>query len=64
VLFDTDLRLRPSGAAGLLVSPIDAFARYQGARRVVWEHQALSRARYSAGDSRVGEAFEAIRKGY
>src|SRR5229473_2993288 len=62
VLFDTDLRLRPSGAAGLLVSPIDAFARYQEHDAWVWEHQALSRARYSAGDPRVAEAFEAIRE--
>src|SRR6267378_423237 len=61
-LFDTDLRLRPSGAAGLLVSPVEAFARYQEHDAWVWEHQALSRARYSAGDSRVGEAFEAIRE--
>src|SRR5207302_1534245 len=62
VLFDTDLRLRPSGAAGLLVSPIEAFARYQEHDAWVWEHQALSRARHSAGDPRVGEAFEAIRE--
>src|SRR6266480_206542 len=62
VLFDTDLRLRPSGAAGLLVSPIEAFARYQEHDAWVWEHQALSRARYSAGDSRVGEVFESIRE--
>jgi [glutamine synthetase] adenylyltransferase / [glutamine synthetase]-adenylyl-L-tyrosine phosphorylase len=62
VLFDTDLRLRPSGAAGLLVSPIEAFARYQEQDAWVWEHQALSRARYSAGDPRAGETFEAIRE--
>src|SRR2546426_609848 len=62
VLFDTDLRLRPSGAAGLLVSTIEAFARYQEHDAWVWEHQALSRARYSAGDSRVGQVFESIRE--
>ena len=61
-LFDTDLRLRPSGAAGLLVSPIEAFARYQEHDAWVWEHQALSRARFSAGDSRVGQVFESIRE--
>ena len=61
-LFDTDLRLRPSGAAGLLVSPIEAFARYQEQDAWVWEHQALSRARFSAGDSRVGQVFESIRE--
>jgi glutamate-ammonia-ligase adenylyltransferase len=62
VLFDTDLRLRPSGAAGLLVSPIEAFARYQEHDAWVWEHQALSRARHSAGDPRVGQVFESIRE--
>ena len=62
VLFETDLELRPSGASGLLVSTVDAFARYQEENAWVWEHQALTRARYSAGDRSVGDAFEAIRE--
>jgi glutamate-ammonia-ligase adenylyltransferase len=62
VLFDTDLRLRPSGAAGMLVTSIEALARYQEHDAWVWEHQALTRARYSAGDKQAGEAFEAIRE--
>src|SRR3989442_2244852 len=62
VLFDTDLRLRPSGAAGLLVSPLEAFARYQEHDAWVCEPQALSRARYSAGGSRVGQGFESVRE--
>jgi glutamate-ammonia-ligase adenylyltransferase len=61
ILFETDLALRPSGASGLLVSSIDAFQRYQEENAWVWEHQALTRARYCAGDRKVGEAFEAIR---
>jgi len=60
-LFETDLRLRPNGDAGLLVSSIDAFRKYQMEHAWVWEHQALTRARFSAGDIRVGDAFEAIR---
>jgi glutamate-ammonia-ligase adenylyltransferase len=60
-LFDTDLRLRPSGEAGLLVSSLEAFVRYQEEAAWVWEHQALTRARYCAGDKAIGEAFEAIR---
>ncbi len=60
-LFETDLRLRPNGDAGLLVSTIDAFRKYQLESAWTWEHQALTRARFSAGDSRVGDAFEAIR---
>jgi [glutamine synthetase] adenylyltransferase / [glutamine synthetase]-adenylyl-L-tyrosine phosphorylase len=62
MLFETDLELRPSGASGLLVSTTDAFARYQEESAWVWEHQALTRARYCAGDQRVGAAFEAIRE--
>ncbi|HEX5767558.1 MAG TPA: bifunctional [glutamate--ammonia ligase]-adenylyl-L-tyrosine phosphorylase/[glutamate--ammonia-ligase] adenylyltransferase, partial [Burkholderiales bacterium] len=62
MLFETDLELRPSGASGLLVSSIAAFARYQDESAWVWEHQALSRARYCAGARAVGEKFEAIRQ--
>jgi glutamate-ammonia-ligase adenylyltransferase len=61
-LFDTDLRLRPSGDAGLLVTPVAAFAQYQERSAWVWEHQALTRARYCAGDAQVGAAFEEIRR--
>ena len=61
-LFETDLRLRPSGEAGLLVSSIEAFAKYQEESAWVWEHQALSRARACAGDAQVGAAFEQIRR--
>jgi glutamate-ammonia-ligase adenylyltransferase len=61
-LYETDLRLRPNGASGLLVSSIGAFAEYQQKHAWVWEHQALTRARFSAGEERIGEQFEAIRK--
>jgi glutamate-ammonia-ligase adenylyltransferase len=61
VLYETDLRLRPSGAAGLLVSHIDAFRDYQFKDAWIWEHQALSRARAVAGDTQIGARFEAIR---
>jgi glutamate-ammonia-ligase adenylyltransferase len=61
-LYETDLRLRPDGASGLLVSTTAAFAEYQQQHAWVWEHQALTRARFSAGDARVGGEFERIRK--
>ena len=61
VLFETDLRLRPNGAGGLMVSSMDAFREYQEKDAWVWEHQALTRARYCAGDAGVGSAFEAER---
>ncbi|HSJ99127.1 MAG TPA: bifunctional [glutamate--ammonia ligase]-adenylyl-L-tyrosine phosphorylase/[glutamate--ammonia-ligase] adenylyltransferase, partial [Myxococcota bacterium] len=61
VLYDTDLRLRPDGAAGLMVSSIGAFRDYQAKRAWTWEHQALTRARACAGDAALGARFEALR---
>ena len=61
-LFETDLELRPSGSSGLLVSSLAAFEEYQEHAAWAWEHQALTRARFCAGDRQVGEAFEKIRK--
>ncbi len=65
VLYDIDTRLRPNGEAGLLVTSLKAFENYQknvGANTAwVWEHQALTRARFCAGDMRVGAQFEKIR---
>lgn len=61
-LYDIDLRLRPDGDAGLLAVPIDAFRHYQLEQAWPWEHQALTRARFVAGDSRIGDQFEAIRR--
>jgi [glutamine synthetase] adenylyltransferase / [glutamine synthetase]-adenylyl-L-tyrosine phosphorylase len=60
-LYDTDLRLRPDGASGLPVSSLAAFRNYQRNTAWTWEHQALTRARYVAGDARIGAAFEAER---
>jgi len=62
VLYETDLRLRPNGSSGLLVSPLAAFTRYQTESAWVWEHQALTRARFVAGDAALGARFEAVRK--
>lgn len=61
ILYDIDLRLRPDGAAGLLVSTVDAFANYQRGKAWLWEHQALTRARFVAGDAAVGDRFEKTR---
>ncbi|MDX8379502.1 MAG: bifunctional [glutamate--ammonia ligase]-adenylyl-L-tyrosine phosphorylase/[glutamate--ammonia-ligase] adenylyltransferase [Gallionella sp.] len=61
-LYETDLRLRPNGASGLLVSSIEAFADYQLNHAWVWEHQALTRARFCAGDKQIGAAFSCIRE--
>jgi glutamate-ammonia-ligase adenylyltransferase len=61
MLYETDLQLRPDGASGLLVSSIEAFREYQREKAWVWEHQALTRARFCAGDVEIGKAFEQIR---
>lgn len=64
-LFDVDLRLRPNGENGLAVSSFDMFSRYQrnvdGNGAWLWEHQALTRARFVAGDPDLGRKFEAER---
>jgi glutamate-ammonia-ligase adenylyltransferase len=61
-LFDTDLRLRPNGDSGLLVCTLEAFRAYELEHAWVWEHQALTRARFVAGDAELGRRFEAVRK--
>ena len=61
MLFETDFRLRPNGDAGMLVSTIDGFRAYQLDKAWTWEHQALTRARFCAGDAELGAQFEAIR---
>ncbi len=61
-LFDIDIALRPDGASGLLVSPVSSFEKYQLNAAWIWEHQALTRARFCAGDAAIGERFEALRE--
>ncbi len=65
-LFDVDLRLRPNGENGLAVCSFEMFSRYQrnvgGTGAWFWEHQALSRARFVAGDASLGRRFEAERE--
>ncbi len=61
VLYEADMRLRPSGASGLLVSSVNAFAEYQKERAWTWEHQALVRARVVVGDEKVRAKFNTIR---
>ena len=64
-LFEIDTRLRPNGSAGFLVTNVDAFKKYQlregGNSAWVWEHQALTRARFSAGNLKVGLIFDSVR---
>ncbi|MDH5737188.1 MAG: bifunctional glutamine synthetase adenylyltransferase/deadenyltransferase, partial [Gammaproteobacteria bacterium] len=61
LLYDIDLRLRPSGNKGPLVATLGAFERYQASSAWTWEHQALVRARFIAGDPRLGTRLDDIR---
>ncbi len=60
-LYKVDMRLRPSGNSGTLVSSLSAFRKYQEKQAWVWEHQALVRARVVAGDAQLARAFASLR---
>ena len=60
-LYEVDMRLRPSGNSGLLVSSLHAFRDYQQKEAWVWEHQALTRARSLAGNDILRAEFSQIR---
>ncbi|KYN25854.1 glutamine-synthetase adenylyltransferase [Vibrio cidicii] len=61
ILYEVDTRLRPSGASGLLVCPVDAFDEYQRQEAWTWEHQALVRARMIYGDDDLASEFARVR---
>ncbi|MGZ9897243.1 bifunctional [glutamate--ammonia ligase]-adenylyl-L-tyrosine phosphorylase/[glutamate--ammonia-ligase] adenylyltransferase [Shewanella gaetbuli] len=60
-LYEVDMRLRPSGASGLLVSEIERFGEYQTQEAWTWEHQALVRSRFVFGDHELAHRFSEIR---
>ncbi|MEM1231853.1 MAG: bifunctional [glutamate--ammonia ligase]-adenylyl-L-tyrosine phosphorylase/[glutamate--ammonia-ligase] adenylyltransferase [Pseudomonadota bacterium] len=61
-LYSVDTRLRPAGAAGTMVTRLDAFERYQLEQAWTWEHQALVRARPVVGSPELAARFEALRE--
>ncbi|GAB6141012.1 bifunctional [glutamate--ammonia ligase]-adenylyl-L-tyrosine phosphorylase/[glutamate--ammonia-ligase] adenylyltransferase [Methylosoma difficile] len=61
ILYEVDMRLRPSGDSGLLVAHIQAYENYQHNNAWTWEHQALVRGRFIAGDNDLQAAFSQIR---
>jgi [glutamine synthetase] adenylyltransferase / [glutamine synthetase]-adenylyl-L-tyrosine phosphorylase len=60
-LYEPDMRLRPSGGSGILVSHIEGFRDYQLNKAWTWEHQALIKARPISGDINMAKRFEEIR---
>lgn len=61
-LYEVDMRLRPSGSSGMLVSTLGAFEQYQTNEAWTWEHQALVRARPVAGDAKLAQTLESLRR--
>ena len=61
-LYEVDVRLRPDGASGLLVSSLASYDEYQRERAWTWEHQALVRARCVAGDDGLCADFDRVRE--
>lgn len=62
ILYEMDMRLRPNGASGMLVSSVHAFEKYQTEQAWTWEHQALVRARAVAGDPEAKKEFDSVRR--
>ena len=60
--YEVDMELRPDGRRGMSASSLAGFASYQNNNAWTWEHQALTRARYVAGDAGLGEAFVKLRE--
>ncbi|MBI2301834.1 MAG: hypothetical protein HYU66_23260, partial [Armatimonadetes bacterium] len=59
-VFRVDYRLRPGGSSGSLVRTLESFAAYHDTQGAAWEVQALTRARYCAGDLALGRQFEEL----
>ncbi len=62
IVYEIDTRLRPNGESGMLAISLDGFRDYEEKSAWIWEHQALTRARFVAGDAALGARFEALRK--
>ena len=59
--YEIDMRLRPSGNSGMLVSTLAGFEKYQYQDAWTWEHQALVRSRPIAGDPNLAMDFDRVR---
>ncbi|WP_111978249.1 bifunctional [glutamate--ammonia ligase]-adenylyl-L-tyrosine phosphorylase/[glutamate--ammonia-ligase] adenylyltransferase [Algibacillus agarilyticus] len=61
ILYEVDMRLRPSGNSGLLVTSVQGFEDYQKNDAWTWEHQALVRCRSVAGDQNLAQTLNDVR---
>ena len=62
IVYEIDTRLRPNGESGMLAISLDGFREYEQHSAWIWEHQALTRARFVAGDAELGMRFEQVRQ--
>jgi glutamate-ammonia-ligase adenylyltransferase len=62
ILYEVDMRLRPSGKSGPLVTSLAALSQYQRRHAWTWEHQALVRARPVAGSPALARDFAKVRE--
>ncbi|WP_448211290.1 bifunctional [glutamate--ammonia ligase]-adenylyl-L-tyrosine phosphorylase/[glutamate--ammonia-ligase] adenylyltransferase [Colwellia sp. MEBiC06753] len=62
ILYELDMRLRPSGNSGVLVIHVDSFKDYQQQEAWTWEHQALVRSRFVYGHQAIKQRFDDIRQ--
>ncbi|MDN3637782.1 bifunctional [glutamate--ammonia ligase]-adenylyl-L-tyrosine phosphorylase/[glutamate--ammonia-ligase] adenylyltransferase [Simiduia curdlanivorans] len=60
-LYEVDMRLRPSGNSGMLVTSLNAFEKYQRGEAWTWEQQALVRGRVVCGNGELAQKFEQLR---
>src|SRR6202011_2016913 len=60
VLYEVDMRLRPSGRAGPVASHVESFAQYQEREAWTWEHMALTRARVISSSAAFRAKIEQI----
>ncbi len=62
ILYEVDMRLRPNGESGLLVTPINSYKDYLENTAWAWEHQALIRGRFISGDRQLKQQYQIIRQ--
>lgn len=62
ILYEADMRLRPSGNSGAMVIHIDSYYKYLQEEAWTWEHQALVRARVVYSDEQLSTRFDQVRQ--
>ena len=60
MLYEVDMRLRPSGSAGPVATSLESFTSYQRDKAWTWEHMALTRARIVSGPAELADKLDAI----